>query len=364
MRTITSVGLLILLLGTSPVPLAADHTGSVAGSVHLRVNPTYPTVVYIDEMSDQTFTPPSANPSIEHQRKMFSPRVLPVLLGTTVDFLNRDHRKHNLFSPDGEKYDLGSWGKGEKRSYTFKRAGVYTQVCSLHPQMIAYVVVVKTPYFAVADEAGSYRILNVPAGEWKLKVWNERLAPSHLSKSYPVKVAPGQETKIDIAIASLPTGEKKYWLEPQPPAGAGLVQRGAWLFRQKGCFLCHGPEGGRGVPNKNYVAGVVPALNTLAERLMLFDPEDVKAIAEQLEQGRDLESLTDSPPVSRFNVFLAQYRSARDVIRNGSHPGKRNQRGPKPPLAMPRWESILSKADIDALIAYLLTLQPWEEKEP
>jgi plastocyanin/mono/diheme cytochrome c family protein len=324
---------------------------------------TYPTVIYVDEIPDQEFTPPPVNPTIEHRRKAFFPRVLPVLMGTTVDFLNSDRRKHNLFSPEGEKYDLGSWGKGEKRSHTFKRAGVYTQVCSLHPQMVAYVVVVKTPYFAVADEASSYRIGNLPAGEWKLKIWNERLAPSQLRTSYPIKVAAGQEVKIDIAVPSSPS-VRKYWLDPPPPAGTSLVQRGAWLLRQKGCFLCHGPEGGRGVPNKNYVAGVVPALNTLAERLMLFDPEDVKAIVEQLEQGRDLESLVDSPPVPRFSVFLAQYRSARDVIRNGSHPGKKNSRGPSPPLAMPTWESILSKADIDALIAYLLTLQPWEEKEP
>ncbi|MBI4456287.1 MAG: c-type cytochrome [Acidobacteria bacterium] len=364
MRTIISVGLLILVVGGFPATLIGDNTTTVAGTVQHPWVKTYPTIVYIDEISDQEFTPPHVNPTIAHQRKSFFPRALPVLVGTTVDFLNSDRRKHNLFSPDGEKYDLGSWDQGKKRSYTFKRAGVYTQVCSLHPQMVAYVVVVKTPYFAVADEVGRYRILNVPAGEWKLKVWNERLAPSQLSKSYPVKVATAQEAKIDIPVASLPTGVRKYWLEPPPPAGASLVQRGAWLFRQKGCFLCHGPEGGRGVPNKNYVAGLVPALNTLAERLMLFDPEDVEAIVEQLEQGRDLESLTESPPVPRFNVFLAQYRSARDVIRNGSHPGKKNSRGPTPPLAMPTWDSILSKADIDALIAYLLTLQPWEEKEP
>lgn len=159
------------------------------------------------------------------------------------------------------------------------------------------------------------------------------------------------------ATAALPVAGK-YWLEPAPRRGASVVERGRWLFRQRGCFTCHGPEAGGGVDNWNYVKGTTPALNTLAEKLMLFDPEDVKAILEQMERGRDLESLTDSPPVPRFHVFLAQYRAVRDVVRNGSPPGKKDPQGPDPPLQMLAWGQRLSDTDINAIIAYLLTLQP------
>ncbi|MBI2821437.1 MAG: c-type cytochrome [Acidobacteria bacterium] len=160
-----------------------------------------------------------------------------------------------------------------------------------------------------------------------------------------------------VTTASLPSSEK-YWLEPHPPANASLVERGGWLFRQKGCLTCHGPEGSGGVPNWNYVKGTVPALNTLAERLMLFDPEDVKVVVEQMESGKNLDSLVASPPVPRFNVFLAQYDSVRNVIRKGSPPGRKDPHGPLPPLEMLAWGERLSEADIDAVIAYLLTLQP------
>lgn len=172
----------------------------------------------------------------------------------------------------------------------------------------------------------------------------------------------GEIVVRNVSPPSLPS-IGKYWLMPSPYPSAPRVVRGRWLFQQKGCFTCHGPRGQGGVRNWNYIKGTVPALNTLAERLMLIDREDASAIVTQLERGVALESLSDEPPIPRFNVFLAQYRAIRDVIRKGSPPGKKDLQGPTPPLEMPAWGQKLSDEDINALIAYLLTLQPWEEEE-
>ena len=192
--------LCLLALGFFSLASAADDPGTIAGTViHASVK-RFPTLVYIEDVPAQKFAPPAANPTIDQKGKAFLPHVLPVLVGTTVEFLNSDSFQHNIFSPDGEKYDLGNSGQGQKRSYTFKRPGVYTQLCNLHPEMSAYVLVVKTPYFAVADQAGKFSIPNVPAGTWKLKVWNERLKPAQLGKSYDVKVVSGQEVRIDPTL--------------------------------------------------------------------------------------------------------------------------------------------------------------------
>jgi len=153
-----------------------------------------------------------------------------------------------------------------------------------------------------------------------------------------------------------PQSVVRYWLEPAPTK-AGVLERGKWLFRQKGCFLCHGPEGQGGVVNRNYVKDTIPPLN-LAERMMLFESEDVNAILDHMKRGTGLEALADSPPVPRFNVVLAQYHSVKDVIRKGNPAGKKDPKGPKPPLNMPGWGRDLSDADIDALIAYLLSAVP------
>ena len=156
-----------------------------------------------------------------------------------------------------------------------------------------------------------------------------------------------------------PQSVVKYWLEPAP-AQAGVVERGKWLFRQKGCFLCHGPAGEGGIANRNYIKDTIPRL-ALAEQMKLFEAQDVTAIVEQMKRGVRLDTLEASPPAPQFNVVLAQYHSIADVIRKGNPAGKKDSKKPAPPLNMPGWGRELSDADIDALIAYLLSAVPKEE---
>ena len=151
-----------------------------------------------------------------------------------------------------------------------------------------------------------------------------------------------------------PQSVVRYWLEPPPDPQAGVVERGKWLFRQQGCFLCHGPEGQGGVPNRNYLKDTIPRL-ALAEWMKL-EPEDVNPVLEPLKRGVRLETLEGSPPVPQFNVVLAQYQSVQALIRNGNPAGRKDPKGPRPPLNMPRWGRQLTDADIDALLAYLLSV--------
>ena len=282
MGSIIAAGLLFFQLGNPQGPPGGDSSGAISGAVSHASVKRYPTVVYIEDMGGKEFAPPAVHPALTFKRNSIAPQIIPVLAGTTVDFVSGDRRKHAIFSPDGEKYELGRLRKGQKLSYTFKNTGVYTQLCS-HDAVVGHVVVLRTPYFAVADESGNFQIPNVPTGSWKLKVWNKRLGPSQLKGSYEVKVASGETARMAITVPPFP-GLPKFWLESPPPSNAKLVERGQWLFRQKGCFLCHGLEGNHGMPNRNYVKGTIPALNTLAEKLLLFDPDDVSAVVEEMEK--------------------------------------------------------------------------------
>lgn len=201
MRAILLLAALVFaVFGLTPAMLAGDGTGTVAGAVkHFSVQ-KYLTVVYIEDIAGHKFSPPKTNPTVDQKGKVFLPHVLVVVAGTTVEFMNSDSFKHNVYSPDGEQYNLGEWDKGRKTTYTFKQPGVYTQLCKLHPEMTGYVLVLKTPFFAMADGEGKFRIPNVPAGTWKLKVWNERLRPAQLSKSYDISVAPGGQGNADITF--------------------------------------------------------------------------------------------------------------------------------------------------------------------
>ncbi len=201
MRLRISRGLLLpLALSFFSVLSAGDDKGIVSGVVNHLSAKRFSTVVYVEDIPGQKFTPLAAPAIMDQKGKAFLPHVIPILVGTTVEFLNSDSFEHNINSPDGEKYDLGKSQKGEKRSYTFKRPGVYTQLCNLHPEMIAFVLVLKTPYFATVDDTGKFQIPGVPPGTWKLKVWNERLKPVQLGKSFDVTVAAGQQAKIEVTF--------------------------------------------------------------------------------------------------------------------------------------------------------------------
>lgn len=168
-------GCAVLLLSAATVVEAGTITGQVnAKPPKFREN----TVVYVLNVEGKTFPVPKDHAHMNQQNMTFMPHVLPIIAGDTVDFTNDDDVLHNVFSPDkcAGKFNLGSWPKGETRSYTFKDAGcTATVLCKVHPEMEAYILVLQNPYFAVADKDGKFSIADVPAGKYTLQVWNEKL---------------------------------------------------------------------------------------------------------------------------------------------------------------------------------------------
>lgn len=191
MRTMIVATLLLLLAG----PAAA---GDIHGKVACKgVRDSSNAVVYVDAIPGKTFPPPTAHVTMDQKDLVFQPHVLPVLVGTTVDFLNADTVLHNVFSPDAcaDRFNLGTWPKGQKRSFTFKKVCAATLLCKVHPEMEGYVVVVPTPYFAVTKADGSFKISNVPDGSYTVKVWHPKLKGT----SQSVKVSGSTDVSFSIA---------------------------------------------------------------------------------------------------------------------------------------------------------------------
>lgn len=187
------IGGLALVLTTSAS--SADPPGQIVGELSGSRRLQRHAVVYIDTMPGNQR---AANRPIEIDQRdhEFRPRVSPVVRGTTVRFLNNDNEAHNVFSPDQEAYDLGNWTGGQHRDHVFSRLGVYTQLCRLHPSMIGYVVVLQNRYFDMTNSRGRFRIRNVPAGTYQLRVWQER------GRGGPVEVTvrAGETTEIQISM--------------------------------------------------------------------------------------------------------------------------------------------------------------------
>ena len=134
------------------------------------------TIVYIENVPS-TFELPKEHAVIDQKNMTFIPHILPLLRGTTVDFLNSDIIQHNVYSPDAvaDNMNLGTWLKGETRSFTFNKLGVASIRCNVHVDMLAYVLVLQNPYFARVNNDGSFSVANVPEGKYNVKLWSERL---------------------------------------------------------------------------------------------------------------------------------------------------------------------------------------------
>lgn len=155
----------------------ASSASTIRGHIHARVSEYQKNVVvYVAAIPGRTFEAPKKHVLMDQKDMEFVPHVLPILVGSTVDFLNSDNLLHNVFSPDkvADKMNLGTWPKGQKRSHTFTKLGSAVMLCQVHPEMEAFVVVLPTPYFATSGHEGSFEIRTVPAGKYTLKVWNER----------------------------------------------------------------------------------------------------------------------------------------------------------------------------------------------
>jgi len=143
------------------------------------------------EVPGELPSPPAKHPVVDQQDLSFVPHVLAVVQGTTVDFINADPVNHNVFSPDNEGYNLGTWSGGQRRSYTFRSPGIYTQLCTLHPEMEGFVVVLDTAHFAVTGADGHFAIQGLPDGHYAVHVWGPKLKKAELTRSFEVDVAGG-----------------------------------------------------------------------------------------------------------------------------------------------------------------------------
>lgn len=127
-------------------------------------------VVWLTPIVQQANGPPDVRPmhSVLRQRnKAFEPHLLTVTKGSTLEFPNLDPWFHNVFSLfNGKKFDLGLYETGTMRTVRFEREGVSYIFCNIHPEMSAVVVVVATPYFAVAGKNGEFSIPDVPPGRY------------------------------------------------------------------------------------------------------------------------------------------------------------------------------------------------------
>lgn len=163
---------------------ARVYAGEVRGTV---AGPARPTVVALEREGGPVALPPGPRVVMDQKNLAFLPPVLPVMRGTTVEFSNSDDVQHNVFSPSpsADKFDLGTYGPGATRTVRFAAPGDVLVLCNIHMEMEAHILVLETPWFATADAEGRWRIADVPAGRYVLRVWQGAWTPGTRTLEVP-----------------------------------------------------------------------------------------------------------------------------------------------------------------------------------
>jgi plastocyanin len=184
---------------------ADDDVG--AGNYASKALKTAERVNY-DEMRDfvifikgpiQGTKPARSVAEIRQKNAAFEPHVLPVMVGTAVEFPNDDNIFHNVFSKsDAAPFDLGLYKKGDPpKQVPFNKPGEVDVFCSIHSRMSCIILVLENPCFAVSGAGGRYTITNVPPGTYTLVAWQERLPEDTKVITVP---AEGDRTGINFVL--------------------------------------------------------------------------------------------------------------------------------------------------------------------
>ena len=173
-------------------------------------------------MADVVSRPRPGHYRLVQKDKKFTPHLLVIPTGSTVDFPNLDPFFHNVFSLfNGKRFDLGLYESGSSRTVHFDHDGVSYIFCNIHPEMSAVIITVSTPYFGVSPADGSITLQAVPPASYEMHVWAEGGSTSDLnalSRRVVVTSAQRDLGVVDIkADSHIPAHKNKFGEDYEAP---------------------------------------------------------------------------------------------------------------------------------------------------
>ncbi len=192
--------LLVLALGAAPLL-------AIAGTLRVMLTdskgkPVEDAVVSLVKTEGEApAVKPMTSVEITQHGQQFLPYVTAVTVGTSVVFPNKDTVQHHVYSlSKPKKFELPLYAPGKAESIVFDQPGLVAIGCNIHDWMLAYLVVLPTPWFAKSDAQGA-AALEAPAGAYRLEVWHPRLASA---VTQPVVLPAGGAEPVALSLALKP----------------------------------------------------------------------------------------------------------------------------------------------------------------
>lgn len=177
---------------------------ATAGSVGVTVRgqqgqPLADAVLMLEPIGAKAPVKPMADVEIGQRQRRFEPLVSVVTAGTAVSFPNRDTVRHHVYSfSPAKKFEIKLYvGKPEK-PILFERSGVVVLGCNIHDQMVGWVVVSDTPWWAKTAAPGTARWDEVPNGAYQLRAWHPSLPAGSQGLLKPVTVNGSEQITLDL----------------------------------------------------------------------------------------------------------------------------------------------------------------------
>lgn len=178
--------------------LLALHAG--AAEVQVQVTdaagrPLPEAVVFLESASAHAAVKPLQGVEIAQQKRRFVQPVTVVTVGSSVNFPNRDSVRHHVYSfSPAKNFEIKLYAGEPANPVTFDKAGVAVLGCNIHDQMVAWVLVLDTPYFARSAASGTALLADVPPGSYRLRSWHAELPVGAPALDQALVVAGGAAT--------------------------------------------------------------------------------------------------------------------------------------------------------------------------
>ena len=195
MRILLALAVLLLLAKGS-------DAGQVSGKIEMpltcapAVSPAVVTLEPLAKVGKPTLGDPAEIKLVNQKGLQFAPRVQAMRLGQTLRFSNEDAETHNVHVLASPLEFNQTMGAGKSVDIVPTKPGLLRLTCDIHHHMRGFVVVSDSPYVATCNAEGNYRIRNVPAGKYRLKVWHE------MGDSHQEEITVG-EPALEVALIRL-----------------------------------------------------------------------------------------------------------------------------------------------------------------
>ena len=199
----------VWVLAVAPLSLAA---WSATVQVDVRDGAGQPisgAVVFLESAQAQRVVRPLQGVEMAQEKKQFVPAVLAVTTGTEVHFPNHDAVRHHVYSfSAAKKFEIKLYKGTPSNPVLFDQPGVVLLGCNIHDQMVGWILVLDTPYFASSSagglQPGRAALMQIPAGSYQLRTWHPGLAVGAPPLTQPLIVDAGAgEVRASVRLTGL-----------------------------------------------------------------------------------------------------------------------------------------------------------------